>query len=155
MDKEKLREMIRDSAVLCDTASYRVWLESVLVSNDRLKKARYVITLISYWLNAEDNTYCPVEPYDIKDVVSILLSYISTEYGADMVDKYRYDYKALGNLDAKRYVGGVTIANTIHFLDVICEEYDGRRCKRCRSKMTKSAIYCTHCGERFDFKYNF
>lgn len=155
MDKAKLKEVLGDSIVLSDTIGYRIWLESVLVRDEERKKARYVITLISYWLNADDDTYCPVEPDDIRATVNILLSYIATATDADLVSKYRYDYKALQKLHAERYVGGMTIANTIHLLDLICEEYDGRRCERCRTKMTKSATHCSYCGERFDFKYSF
>lgn len=155
MNKSKVRDALGDSVVLSNTAEYRVWLESVLIDGEKRKKARYVITLLSYWLNANDDTYCPVDADDIRETTNILLAHIATEANPHLVNKYRYDYDSLGQLETKRYVGGVTIANTIHLLDLICEEYDGRKCKKCCSKMTKSEIYCTRCGERFDFKYNF
>ena len=150
MNKSELKKMLGESIVVSNTANYRVWLDSVLVPGKELKRANRVITLISYWINANDNTYCPVEPEVMEETVKILLKHIAKANDPHKVNKYRYDYDVLGGLKAKYYVGGQIIADTIHLLDLLREEYDGRKCKSCYNKITKSATRCDRCGESAD-----
>ena len=146
MNKAELKEKLGSCAILGSTASFRGWLRTVLCDNEKQEAASRNLTLISYWLNAEDGTYCPVEPDLLKETVEILLDYMKTGIDPKLIHKYRYNYKKLGNLNYNRYVGGRAIVNIIHLLDLLINEYGGRVCRHCYSHIGNSDKKCYWCG---------
>ena len=147
MNKAELKEKMGSCAILGGTSIFRAWLRAVLWDNEEQEAAKRDLTLISYWLDADDGTYCPVEPDVLKRTVAILLAYMETETDPKLIRKHRYNYKKLGNLKYNRYVGGETMANVIQLLDLLIKEYGGRVCKHCYSHIGNSDEKCCWCGQ--------
>ena len=146
MNKFDLEKVLGDdSVVLGDTKDFREWVRAYRFG-DKETRVKTNLVLISYWLNANDGLSCPVPADELKFTRDAILEFMCERGCANVIEKHRHDYEGLKRTRCGRFFGKRCLVETLHFMDILCEEYDGHVCSHCYFQVGKSDDACSFCG---------